>query len=157
MGHSHYIRGSGIITKKVFAELTRYAKAICDEAETNLGIPLEKSFKAGIEINGVGEDSCENLSLAQLMDSFSFCKTYQRPYDIVVVAVLEAGWQLGAFEWSSDGNDEENAPGIALFGKIHEKLRVKDTVKPKRKAKKTSPKLTCPHCQGSLSLVKRVD
>ena len=43
-------------------------------------------------------------------EDFAFCKTARNPYDAVVVAILMvAEALLPGFEWSSDGDDEDDA------------------------------------------------
>lgn len=50
---------------------------------------------------------------------WAFCKTARKPYDLIVVACLEAVKTLGFIsEWSSDGDANDLAPGIALCGRL---------------------------------------
>ena len=53
---------------------------------------------------------------------FSFCKTAQKPYDIAVVAILEAlnMFSDSEFAWTSDGDAAETLAGVEL---AHEAIK----------------------------------
>lgn len=78
-----------------------------------------------VSINGVGDRGCEAVEIertggqetwgAEMGDGWCYVKTYQRPYDVVVVAVLAVGWHLGVLSSvSSDGKAHEWDRGGAL-------------------------------------------
>lgn len=69
-----------------------------------------------VRFNGVEDDAYETFCLSG--GSWDFCKTAQRPYDKIVVAVLViVAHYLPDFEWSSDGDDEDLAEGKELAQK----------------------------------------
>jgi hypothetical protein len=84
----------------------------------------------GLKVNGKGEEGHEDFTLREYFkqnlegDAFNFCKTAQKPYDVVVVAcliVLKA--RLGKhFEVSSDGYSKDWEEGLNLAQRI---LKVK--------------------------------
>ena len=73
----------------------------------------------GIRFNGIEDEGHETFYLpanAQEFESFQFCKTAEKPYDVVVVAVLCAidHWAPGVLNITSDGNREEWTEGAVL-------------------------------------------
>jgi hypothetical protein len=80
----------------------------------------------GLKVNGKGEDGHEDFTLREYFkqnlegDTFNFCKTAQKPYDVVVVAcliVLKA--RLGKhFEVSSDGYSDDWEEGLKLAQRV---------------------------------------
>jgi len=77
----------------------------------------------GIEVNGSRENGHEPFILREHFnenEEFSFCKTAQKPYDVVVVACLIAlKNRLGnLIEVSSDGEVEDWADGLALAERV---------------------------------------
>ena len=75
-----------------------------------------------ISLNGEGEDSHESFYLQRTgNEEFEFCKTAQKPYDTLVVAVLTIVSDLGYTEFSSDGDDEDLEEGRKLGREIFSK------------------------------------
>jgi hypothetical protein len=80
----------------------------------------------GVKLNGKGELAHEdfilrehfsqNFEAASSMPGFNFCKTAQKPYDIVITACLAIlKYRLGdAVRVSSDGDAQDFQAGIAL-------------------------------------------
>lgn len=69
-----------------------------------------------ILFNGIGADAYETFHVAG--SGWDYCKTYRRPYDVVVVAVLTLlEYFIEGFTWSSDGDHEDLKEGKALANK----------------------------------------
>jgi hypothetical protein len=74
-----------------------------------------------IAFNGCGKDAHESFILPQLAGNFKefdFCKTAQKPYDVVVVACLTRLAEVPGIKVSSDGNASDWHNGAALASKI---------------------------------------
>lgn len=67
-----------------------------------------------IRFNGAEPDDYESFELNPTGDSWTFCKTGQRPYDLAVVATLVLAEHYGCLLATSDGTPEEWADGLAL-------------------------------------------
>lgn len=95
-------------------KLVRRGRHSCDN--------LTNSMKK-IAFNGIGDLGHETFYLPgpdAVIDSshdpkWDFCKTARKPYDVVVVAVLEAARSLGLLRWNSDGGAEAHKQGIELY------------------------------------------
>lgn len=116
MGHTNYWKHRGF-TDSQWNELTSEADRIIRSAD----VPLAGSYgvkgtspvinEKEIKFNGVEEDSCETFRLTKQAQEFEFCKTRQRPYDSVVVAIMRWAASVNPnFEPSSDGD-----PGVFKF------------------------------------------
>ena len=66
-----------------------------------------------LEINGFNEDANETFFLTPGSVSFDCCKTGQKPYDEIVVAVLNYAGH-GLLTWWSDGSDFDLISGRVL-------------------------------------------
>lgn len=98
MGHTHYWQFSAKPNKKKY----KNAKALISEfmlyAVNNKGYDLmgfdgrcKQKMSTGtiIDFNGRGDEAAENFYLGKSPAAgFNYCKTYQRPYDAVVVGAL---------------------------------------------------------------------
>jgi len=123
MGYTHYFEPP-TFTDETWVEFCRQVRGICIVAES-LDIMLawcvdedgdtDPDFGGYIDVNGVEEESCENLFIRRTDNRWSFCKTRRRPYDAAVVAILTAGKKMGLIDWSSDGLRGEHEDGIALY------------------------------------------
>ena len=123
MGYTHYWEGtvpaaSENIVAAISYILTKVQmgdNAIKLAGWHGTGFPIFDEAK--IEFNGLGDDSYESFTVKYGESiSFNCCKTAQKPYDLAVVAVLEALRieSKGIFTWSSDGDDDDTADGRAL-------------------------------------------
>lgn len=134
MGYTHYFsvkkgrRLNPYLWKQAFVPLVRKIFALAEEC----GIELQQTCSEDItsytptrlsplatntQVRFNGKESCEDFILA--LDSGKvtwFCKTNRLPYDVVVVAVLTAADRVmgDAFQWASDGTDDDHAAGRAL-------------------------------------------
>lgn len=115
MGYTHYFSSQRNFTDAEWAALTSITRKIvlsvknsiplafeCDDENTPPLIDNEQ-----IRFNGVGDDGHETFIVSKKHSSdFNFCKTAQKPYDEVVVAVLCAANSIApsALDISSDGD-----------------------------------------------------
>lgn len=111
MGYTHYWRRPKRIPFAKWDAFIRDAKKI---VETNI-IPLvfeydepERGPEVGpnrVRFNGVGEDGHETFLLDWDENDFAYCKTANKPYDLIVCALLiAASYHFGKLiEISSDG------------------------------------------------------
>ena len=121
MGYTHYWRTG---KRKPGEKNYNLFMKECRELVAASDVPLVKSCEAvSIMFNGVedeGHEDCYFPSSPDQLDEFQFCKTAQKPYDIVVTAALcilqERCGKL--VEVSSDGNAEEWEAGRALAEKV---------------------------------------
>jgi len=77
----------------------------------------------GIEVNGSRENGHETFILREHFrdnEDFSFCKTAQKPYDVVVVACLTVLQHRlkGAVKVASDGDTKEWEQGVAMAKRV---------------------------------------
>lgn len=114
MGYSHYYENFSKLPdeavdaiKGVFTENAEIVQREYDDPTT----PLVTNDT--VRFNGVGDDGYETFLLEG--SGWNFCKTANKPYDKVVVAVLcICDNYLEDFCWSSDGGFEELKEGISL-------------------------------------------
>lgn len=118
MGYTHYWENKPI-------EPTKWAKVL-DTAQyiiDNCGVKLVYEFDQHkppqigpdvIRFNGVDEDGHETFLYDRDGTRFSFCKTARKPYDVAVVAILEAVQLITGNTWSSDGEGDELQDGKNL-------------------------------------------
>ena len=105
----------------------------------------------GITFNGFVDDAHETFSLpakANQMSDFEFCKTAQKPYDVVVVASLARLSEVAGITVSSDGSAEDWEHGVKLASKVLGRP-VANPLKPIDKKSAPSPRSKAP-----LKLVK---
>lgn len=120
MGYTHYWR-HGDIAPEDWAALVADADRIVEAAE----VPVNHNISTKeIWLNGASPDSFESFALRPEATGFSFCKTEQRPYDLVVATILlRAHAIIPGFEISSDGNWDEHWQAtrnlyFRLFGEL---------------------------------------
>lgn len=116
MGYTHYWKNKREFTEEQWTALRIATESILRNAIA-AGIKLQYEFddqssplvgQHEIRFNGAGDDGCETFLLERVVEDFAFCKTRRLHYDAAVVAVLiEAARLNDAFEWTSDGGDEE--------------------------------------------------
>lgn len=117
MGYTHYWKSNINGVSKVID----WESAIedCKKIIESCGIPLdiEACDDECICFNGVGSNAAETF-LIGFNEPSSFCKTYRRPYDAVVVAILARMAEVEGFTVSSDGSPNDWEEGVALATKI---------------------------------------
>jgi len=127
MGYSHYFPQSRSFTDAEWLDITSHVnkvvalkKSIIGDATGNPGSMPSVNAKR-IVFNGIGEMAHDTFSVTKSHDSsFNFCKTAQKPYDDVVVAVLCIIIALapGALKVSSDGYSNDWKWGLDLAKEI---------------------------------------
>ena len=140
MGHTHYWSHKARFTNDEWRAIRVDVSKILDHAAA-MGIalgemdgetPLQSfNFIEGgdsiIGFNGLGDESCESFSIWQNRSPASewstvgvkgtaYCKTYERPYDLPMMAVLAYLESVypAKFEASSDGRVEDWERGLAF-------------------------------------------
>ena len=114
MGYTHYFQLDREVTQQ---EWDSFTKGVYQLIENAWDIPLDTAVTAGyIAINGVGEESHENLFITRKDTRWSFCKTARKEYDAVVTAILIlAHYTFPNFALSSDGEWSDWEEGRDLF------------------------------------------
>lgn len=124
MGYTHYWeRQTGEHDAAKFGEFARVA-AIVVELATKRGVKIGDALGEGkpyvineqkIALNGVGAESHESFVLTRVSSGFEFCKTNEKPYDVVVVAILVLYKHFfPEVVFSSDGGLADLQAGLAL-------------------------------------------
>lgn len=140
MGFTHYVTSHVTFTADQWKQFTDKVRKIFKDTK----VPLAGPFGDGsslpdvneyhVSFNGVEGDAHETCRVSRSAEGFNFCKTAQKPYDEVVVAVYKALRDvLPETKLSSDGGD-------SVFGKS---APVKEKAQPKAKpvkAKKVTRK-----------------
>lgn len=134
MGYTHYWRSTRTLTTDEMGDIAGMARRIIAEAE---GKPGEHNYddsparplvicggngtgkpeltKERIVLNGQGPDlDHETFAISREVTDFEFCKTAQKPYDVVVTAILTVLATSYGFKVSSDGEIEDWQRGIDL-------------------------------------------
>ena len=84
----------------------------CDEPETPPHVGNEN-----IWFNGVGDDGHETFVLTRKGTDFDFCKTAQKPYDLIVVAILAVAAAHGV-SVRADGDAPDWKDGLEYASRI---------------------------------------
>ena len=128
MGYTHYFENTKDISIEDWSKITEAAKELV-ELEIASGIHIVDGFggmgtkptinSSMICLNGEDEDSHETFLFRRTGNSdFEFCKTSNKPYDTLIVAILTIISDLEYTEFSSDGDDEDLKEGRKLGRKI---------------------------------------
>ena len=127
MGYTHYFSVTDKATPEMYKAFSDEAHEILRTAEINKGIQLANGMgdelsawqadDEAVRFNGFGDDAHETFVVTPDAVGFNFCKTNEKPYDVVVVAVLIAMYRAygDAVEISSDGNYSDWAEGSYLY------------------------------------------
>ena len=130
MGYTHYFT----MNKKTTEEQIKKMIAFTNKAIELFGVDQiangmsEEGTKPEVTeeriyLNGVEDDGHETFALDFNSGEWGFCKTAQKPYDMVVVACLIFAEQNNVIkEWSSDGDDENHQAGKLLLEKVNNSL-----------------------------------
>jgi hypothetical protein len=122
MGYTHYWN-----IAKVSKHSSRFAKAVSDMAKVirKSPVPLAGPHgegkpelkKTSVAFNGVGPNAHETFDFPE---QDGFCKTAQKPYDIVVTACLAIAKDVfgNEIEVSSDGDRRDWDAGVRLASKV---------------------------------------
>lgn len=118
MGYTHYFETKNDMNQKrwneVFIPGVKRIIACAEKKGIKLCGPLgefntvPEYTNNRITFNGDENEAHETMSIERKRNDFYFCKTAQKPYDEVVVAVIlfTAIVFPSAFSWSSDGDSE---------------------------------------------------
>lgn len=138
MGYTHYYDTDSVWTTDERKAMQDAANAIIRATSVPLagwdgapGTDPEVSAKR-ISLNGVegvNDDAHESFIIGFAHESWTFCKTAEKPYDEVVVAMLVAAAEIKPdFSWSSDGEDRDHAKGKALWELAKESLTTRQEI-----------------------------
>lgn len=125
MGYTHSWNNSRALTDSEWDAITTMARRVLRVAQEDLGIALSLEYDVNripvvseteIRFNGYEEEGHETFVITREPEEFAFCKTARKPYDPVVVAILQ-GVRVYAdsFRWLSDGSHEDLADGVSLY------------------------------------------
>lgn len=128
MGYTHYWTNQQFSSDEI-DEVLKLASAVIDATDIPVGDGMGEGEpeidRAGICLNGADDNDCEPFHVDFTSDRMDFCKTANRPYDTVVVAILMAIKQVvPSFDWSSDGEVEDHAAGKALLDVAKKKINM---------------------------------
>lgn len=125
MGFTHYWEKDSDVDEKAYAAALKDIAAIVkSQAKILAGGTGEENTKpktsGGIVFNGIEGDSHETFMLPKTAKEFhrDFCKTAQKPYDIVVVASLARLAEVDGISIGSDGDAEDWTDGVNLASKV---------------------------------------
>lgn len=141
MGYTHYWTHPRNFTQEEFLQISDAARTIIDKASgrkfdapsharavehelvvcNGLGERESRPELSGdrIGLNGIGPDLDHETFMIEANpgpDSWHFCKTARKPYDVVVVAILTYLATDWAFSVSSDGDIDDWTAGVELAG-----------------------------------------
>jgi len=131
MGFTRYwtlnLQGSEKNYKKALTDIRKIVKAKTNILAGGHG-EGKPNLKGNICFNGIGPDQDhETFLLCKILsdspDSFNFCKTAQKPYDVVVSAclVVLAHYMGEDVKVSVDGDQEDWVEGVKLANKVLKK------------------------------------
>ena len=114
MGYTHYFQLDREVTQQ---EWDSFTKGVLQLRESAWEIAIDGTITPDyIDINGIGEESHENLVIKKDVVRWSFCKTARKEYDALVTAILIlAHYTFPNFYLSSDGSWNEWREGRELF------------------------------------------
>ena len=115
MGYSHRWKIEEDMTVQEFKHLQGIAAKIVEASDA----PVEFSTKTHplhlcIVVEGMASDAHETFYLTPKAVEFDFCKTARKPYDEIVVGILDYADALGLLKFTSDGNPDDLAAGRKL-------------------------------------------
>lgn len=126
MGYTHYWRKPTATPAALWSLIQADAQKIIAASPVKLAFDYDETNKAPecskelIRFNGIGKDGHETFYLTPDAESFEFCKTACKPYDLIAVAVLAiaAEHAPGLINVSSDGDTDDWKDGIAFASKV---------------------------------------
>jgi hypothetical protein len=123
MGYTHYWNFNEKPSQEKFSELVEGVKQIVATAE-EAGIAIgEQVYESGyFSFNGVDAGAHETFSIDIRTQEEDFCKTAEKPYDMVVTASLILAKKIfGAdIEIRSDGNWSDWESGQLLYESVYD-------------------------------------
>jgi hypothetical protein len=127
IGYTHYFPQQRNFTTKEWIQLRDVVRSLIATTKVPLAYEADEPKRKPlidndmIRFNGVGEDGHETFVIYRFNDnSYNLCKTAQKPYDVIVTAILTLANTLapGALKISSDGRPEDWAAGVKLAGSV---------------------------------------
>ena len=126
MGYTHYWKTSSEFTAEEWKFIQTNARKILRVAQEDWGIALSEEFDINrtpivddgqIRFNGYADEGHETFLITRAPTEFSFCKTANKEYDPVTVAILNYARLIApdTFSWTSDGWLSEHADGLKLL------------------------------------------
>lgn len=115
MGYSHYWKIEKDMHMQEFKHLQTVAAKIVEASDASVDLSINTSpLYPSITVEGMASDAHETFYLTPKAVEFEFCKTARKPYDEVVVGILDYADALGLLEFTSDGNFDDLAAGRKL-------------------------------------------
>ena len=119
MGYTRYWEGAVVCSDAVWDQIIDEFMAVGVKSKVKLasytGSGLATLSKTEFAFNGEGKLGHESVNIRRGQNEFGFCKTAQKPYDILVCALLIImQHRIRTFKVSSDGGPADWADAIAL-------------------------------------------
>tara|TARA_Y100000996_G_scaffold336009_1_gene272541 strand:+ start:609 stop:1082 length:474 start_codon:yes stop_codon:yes gene_type:complete len=123
MGYTHYWRIENEIDTHHFEKIQKQAAIFCMESKAAVNLEIvsigdKSALTPSIKIEGINKgyigDGHETFYLEPKAVSFDCCKTGEKAYDEIVVAVLIYASHFGV-EWWSDGGSWKHFNGRVLY------------------------------------------
>ena len=122
MEYSHYWRG-GNFTVDQWERVKNLTRKILAESDADVvGWDRDPTTSPDvtnycIRLNGRQDEGHETFELHPESTRFAFCKTARKPYDEVVVAILQGAHEINPqwFNWDSDGDAVDHTDGLMLL------------------------------------------
>ena len=115
MGYSHYWKIEHDINLQAFKELQTVAAMVAEASDAPVALRIQTApLYLSITVEGMASDAHETFYLTPKAVKFDFCKTARKPYDEVVVGILDFAHKRGLLEFTSDGNPNDLAAGRRL-------------------------------------------
>ena len=119
MGYSHYWKIEEDMTVQEFKHLQSIAAKIAEASDAPVGLSINTHpLYPSITVEGMASDAHETFYLTPKAVKFEFCKTARKPYDEVVVGILDYAHRRGLLEFTSDGNADDLRAGERLSAKV---------------------------------------
>ena len=119
MGYSHYWKIEHDINLQAFKELQTVAAKVAEASDAPVGLSINTHpLYPSITVEGMASDAHETFYLTPKAVKFEFCKTARKPYDEVVVGILDYAHRRGLLKFTSDGNPDDLAAGERLSAKV---------------------------------------
>lgn len=129
MGYTHYFGANQDLDTETFARIGDDVRTLINSGDSRIPALAYESDEPNtppqidtelIRFNGIDDDGHETFYLPVTADGFNFCKTAEKPYDIVVCATLliinqyKASW----LNIGSDGEREDWQPAVDLVSDV---------------------------------------
>ena len=120
MGYTHYWSFDDKIAPEAWQKIMEDAKKLIvatsvkllhdyDEPNSHPYVGEDK-----IWLNGAGDEGHETFVLTPKPTAFEFCKTAQKPYDLIVCAILAVAHEHAGISVRSDGDAPDWTPALVF-------------------------------------------